>query len=83
MKNQILLENYYLPGQLEQRLAEFVDYYNQCTRLSWLAGLNRHRVVHDPRSAARRRTGPRPTTRLPPPALERAIRASSGSIATG
>jgi transposase InsO family protein len=28
MKNQILLENYYLPGQLEQRLAEFVDHYN-------------------------------------------------------
>ena len=28
MKNQILLESYYLPGQLEARLAEFVDYYN-------------------------------------------------------
>ena len=28
MKNQVLLENYYLPGQLEARLAEFVDYYN-------------------------------------------------------
>jgi putative transposase len=28
MKNQILLENYYLPGHLEQRLTEFVDYYN-------------------------------------------------------
>jgi putative transposase len=28
MKNQILLENYYLPGQLEQPVAEFVDYYN-------------------------------------------------------
>jgi hypothetical protein len=28
MKNQILLENYYLPDQLEARLAEFVDYYN-------------------------------------------------------
>jgi len=28
MKNQILLENYYLPGQLEARLAEFVAYYN-------------------------------------------------------
>ena len=27
MKNQILLENYYLPGHLEQRLTEFVDYY--------------------------------------------------------
>jgi putative transposase len=30
MKNQILLENYYQPGDLEKRLAEFVDYYNQC-----------------------------------------------------
>jgi transposase InsO family protein len=28
MKNQILLEHYYLPGQLEARLSEFVDYYN-------------------------------------------------------
>ena len=28
MKNQILLEHYYLPRQLEQRVAEFVDYYN-------------------------------------------------------
>jgi hypothetical protein len=34
MKNQILLENYYLPGQLEQRLAEFVDYCNR----RWSAG---------------------------------------------
>ena len=25
MKNQILLENYYLPGQLEERIAAFVD----------------------------------------------------------
>ena len=28
MKNQILLENYYLPGDLERRIAEFVDHYN-------------------------------------------------------
>lgn len=28
MKNQILLENYYLPGQWEERIAAFVDYYN-------------------------------------------------------
>jgi putative transposase len=28
MKNQILLENYYLSGQLGARLAEFVAYYN-------------------------------------------------------
>jgi transposase InsO family protein len=30
LKNQILLENYYLPGQLDARLAEFVAYYNNC-----------------------------------------------------
>jgi putative transposase len=28
LKNQILLENYYLPGQLKARLADLVDYYN-------------------------------------------------------
>jgi len=28
LKNQISLENYYLPGELEERIREFVDYYN-------------------------------------------------------
>jgi putative transposase len=28
IKNRILLENYYLPGQLELSIGEFVDYYN-------------------------------------------------------
>ena len=28
LKNRILLEHYYLPGQLEARLAEFVGFYN-------------------------------------------------------
>ena len=28
LKNQVLLENYYLPGELKSRIAEFVDYYN-------------------------------------------------------
>jgi len=28
MKNQVLLENYYLPGDLEARVADFVDHYN-------------------------------------------------------
>jgi len=28
MKNQILLENYYLPGELQERIQRFVDYYN-------------------------------------------------------
>jgi len=30
MKNLILLDNYYLPGQLEQSIEEFVRYYNHC-----------------------------------------------------
>jgi putative transposase len=28
LKNQILLDNYYLPGELEERIRRFVDYYN-------------------------------------------------------
>ena len=28
LKNRILLEHYYLPGELEARLAEFVSFYN-------------------------------------------------------
>jgi len=28
LKNQILLENYYLPEELEDRIRQFVDYYN-------------------------------------------------------
>jgi hypothetical protein len=32
MKNRILLENYYLPGQLEQSIGEFVEYYNSASQ---------------------------------------------------
>ena len=28
LKNRILLENYYLPGDLEAQVARFVDHYN-------------------------------------------------------
>ena len=28
MKNVIKLDNYYSPGELEQRLFEFIEYYN-------------------------------------------------------
>jgi putative transposase len=40
MKNRILLENYYLPGQLEQSIAEFVEYYNNCRYHESLDNLN-------------------------------------------
>jgi transposase InsO family protein len=30
MKNRILLENYFLPGDLEAKIASFVDHYNHC-----------------------------------------------------
>ena len=29
LKNQILLDNYHLPGQLEQRIEQFVSHYNK------------------------------------------------------
>ena len=28
MKNRVLLENYYLPGDLERQIETFVDYYS-------------------------------------------------------
>lgn len=28
MKNRVLLENYYLPSDLERQIGAFVDYYN-------------------------------------------------------
>jgi transposase InsO family protein len=28
MKNRVLLGNYYLPGDLEQQIGNFVEYYN-------------------------------------------------------
>lgn len=30
MKNRILLENYFLPGDLEAKIGSFVDHYNHC-----------------------------------------------------
>src|SRR5690606_41889921 len=30
LKNRILLENYYLPGDLERQIGTFVDHYNNC-----------------------------------------------------
>ena len=30
LKNRILLENYYLPGALEEAVEAFVDHYNHC-----------------------------------------------------
>ena len=49
MKNRILLENYYLPGDLEQQIGVFVDHYDvamqtlsiifECTTISVLFGV--------------------------------------------
>ena len=32
LKNRILLENYYLPGDLENQISAFVDHYNNHLR---------------------------------------------------
>jgi putative transposase len=39
MKNIILLENYYLPGELEARIGQFVAHYNDCRYHESLANL--------------------------------------------
>jgi hypothetical protein len=30
MKNRVLLENYFLPGDLERQIGVFVEHYNHC-----------------------------------------------------
>jgi putative transposase len=35
LKNRILLEHYYLPAQLEARLADFVHFYNTPLSDDW------------------------------------------------
>jgi hypothetical protein len=50
MKNRILLDNYYLPGQLEQSIAEFVAY-------TTIAIPREPRQPHTGGSLLRQRTG--------------------------
>ncbi len=47
MKNRILLENYFLPGDLEQQIGAFVDYYNNRRYHESLGNLTRSDVYHD------------------------------------
>ena len=39
LKNRILLENYFLPGNLEAQIAAFVEHYNHCRYHESLANL--------------------------------------------
>jgi transposase InsO family protein len=58
MKNQVLLENYYFPGDLKARIGQFVHYYNSSTaaiassRKRWPSGAgyttNRRSPDHEP-----------------------------------
>lgn len=43
MRNRLLLEHYYLPGDLEARIDPFVDDYNRCPDVS-LLGQSRQRI---------------------------------------
>lgn len=47
MKNRILLENYFLPGDLEQQIGAFVDYYNNRRYHESLGNLTPSDVYHD------------------------------------
>jgi putative transposase len=46
MKNRVLLENYYLPGDLEQQIEAFVDYYNNRRYHESLGNLTPADVYH-------------------------------------
>jgi len=46
MKNRVLLENYYLPGDLERRIGAFVDHYNNQRYHESLANLTPADVYH-------------------------------------
>jgi putative transposase len=63
MKNVIKLENYYLPGELERAIAEFVDYYNNRRYHESLSNVTpadvyfgRHRAVLRRRGQIKQRT---------------------------
>jgi|SRR5271155_724231 len=58
LKNQILLDNYYLPGQLEACLAEFVAYYNHCRYHESLNNLTPADVYYEERLADGAGRGP-------------------------
>ncbi len=45
MKNQVLLEHYYLPGDLERRISQFVDYYNYERYHESLDNLNKREKI--------------------------------------
>lgn len=63
MKNRILLENYFLPGDLEAKIGSFVDHYNQCRYHESIGNLTpadvytgRGQATLDRRDAIKRKT---------------------------
>jgi transposase InsO family protein len=46
MKNRVLLENYFLPGDLERQIGAFVKYYNNCRYHESLGNLTPADVYH-------------------------------------
>jgi transposase InsO family protein len=63
MKNRILLENYFLPGDLETKIGSFVDHYNHCRYHESIGNLTpadvytgRGQAILERREAIKRRT---------------------------
>ncbi len=63
MKNRILLENYFLPGNLEAKIGAFVDHYNHRRYLESIGNLTpadvytgRGQAILERREAIKRRT---------------------------
>ena len=63
MKNRILLENYFLPGDLEAKIGSFVDHYNHCQYHESIGNLTpadvytgRGQAILEKREAIKRKT---------------------------
>ena len=63
MKNVVKLDNYYFPGELEQQLEQFVDYYNNQRYHESLENVtpsdvynNRKRLILEKRAKTKHRT---------------------------
>ena len=51
LKNRILLEHYYLPGDLERQVAAFIDHYNHA-RYAWAISPRPTSILDAPRASS-------------------------------
>jgi putative transposase len=81
LKNRILLENYYLPGDLEAKIDAFVDHYNHRRHHESLGNLGHPAAFNSPCNHAVNEHVSNPKRSKGRPRLERRVSSASGSLA--